>query len=64
MDRKAGVRTEYGETEWFSIGQGVIKRCILSPYLFNLDAEHIQKTGLDAKEGGVKVGGRKSNGLR
>lgn len=41
LDRKASVRTECEETEWFSIGQSVIKRFILSPYLFNMDAEHI-----------------------
>ena len=30
------VRTGHGLTDWFQIGKGVRRGCILSPYLFNL----------------------------
>ena len=33
------VRTGHGTTDWFQIGKGVSQGCILSPCLFNLDAE-------------------------
>ena len=35
------VRTGQGTTDWFQIGKGVCQGCVLSPYLFNLNAEHI-----------------------
>ena len=38
---QATVRTGYGTTDWFQIGKGVHQVCILSPCLFNLDAEYI-----------------------
>ena len=42
------VRTGHGTTDWFQIGKGVCQGCILSPYLFNLNAEYIMKNaGLD-----------------
>ena len=37
----ATVTIEYGTADWFQIGKGVCKGCILSPCLFNLYAEHI-----------------------
>ena len=39
--QEAAVRTLHGTTDWFKIGQGVRQDCILSPCLFNLDAEYI-----------------------
>ena len=39
--QEATVRTGHETTEWFQIGKGVCQRCILSPCLFNLYAEHI-----------------------
>ena len=36
------VRTGHGTTDWFQIGKGVCQGCILSPCLFNLNAEHIR----------------------
>ena len=41
--QKATVRTGHGTTDWFQIGKGVHRGCILSPYLFNLYAEYIMR---------------------
>ena len=41
--QEATVRTGDGTTDWFRIGKGVHKGCILSPYLFNLYAEYIMR---------------------
>ena len=34
-------RTEHGTADWFKIGKGVYKGCMLPPCLFNLYAEYI-----------------------
>ena len=39
----ATITTGHGTTDWFQIGKGVHQGCILSPYLFNLDAEYIMR---------------------
>ena len=39
--QEATVRTGHGTTDWFQTGKGVCQGYILSPCLFNLDAEHI-----------------------
>ncbi|KAF7254641.1 putative uncharacterized transposon-derived protein F52C9.6 [Varanus komodoensis] len=63
--QEATVRTGYGTTEWFKIGKGVRQGCILSPCLFNLNAEHImRKVGLDESPVGIKIAGRNINNLR
>ena len=36
---EAAVQTGHGTTGWFQIGKGVCQGCILSPRLFNLNAE-------------------------
>lgn len=41
--QKATVRTEHGEAEWFPIGDSITQGCILTPYMFNLYAEHHTK---------------------
>ena len=41
--QEAIVRTGHGPTDWFQIGKGVRQGCILSPCLFNLDAEYIMR---------------------
>ena len=38
---RSTVRTGHTTTDWFQIGKGVHKGCILSPCLFNLYAEYI-----------------------
>ena len=43
--QEATVRTGHGTTDWFEIGKGVRQDCILSPCLFNLNAEYIEMLG-------------------
>ena len=63
--QEATVRTEHGRTDWFQIGKEVHQGCILSPCLFNLDAEYIMRnTGLDEAQAGIKIVGRNINNLR
>ncbi|XP_072051973.1 uncharacterized protein [Amphiura filiformis] len=62
--QEATVRTEGGDSECFTIGQGVRQGCILSPYLFNIYAEHIMRNALDGYEGMVSIGGRQISNLR
>ena len=51
--------------DWFQIGKGVRRDCILSPCLFNLYAEYfIWNTGLDEAQAGIKIAGRNINNLR
>ena len=51
--------------DWFQIGKGVYQSCILSPCLFNLDAEYIiWNAGLDEAKSGIKISGRNINNLR
>ena len=39
--QEATVRTGHGTTDWFQIRKGVHQSCVLSPCLFNLNAEYI-----------------------
>ena len=41
--QEATVRTGRGTTDWFQIGKGVRRGCILSPGLFNLYVEYIMR---------------------
>ena len=59
------VRTGHGTTDWFQIGKGVRKACILSPCLFNLHAKYIMRNaGLEEAQAGIKIAGRNINNLR
>ena len=61
----ATVRTGHGTTDWFQIGKGVHQGYILSPYLFNLNAEYImQNTRLDEAQAGIKIARRNISNLR
>ena len=39
--KEAAVRIRPGTMDWFKIGKGVCQGCILSPCLFNLNAEYL-----------------------
>ena len=61
----ATIRTGHGITDWFQIGKGVCQGCILSPCLFNLYAEYINRNaGLDEAQAGIKIAGRNIYNLR
>ena len=63
--QEATVRTGHGTTDWFQIGKGVYRGCVLSPCLFNLYAEYIMRNaGLDEAQTGNKIAGRNINNLR
>ena len=63
--QEATVRTAHGTTDWFQIGKGVCRGCILSPCLFNLYAEYIMRNaGLDEAQAGIKLSGRNICNLR
>ena len=63
--QEAIVRTGYGTTDWFQIGKGVCRGCILSSCLFNLYAEYIMRnSGLDEAQTGIKISRRNINNLR
>ena len=63
--QEANVRTGHGTTDWFQIGKGVCQGCILSPCLFNLDAEYIMRNaGLQEAQAGIKIAGRNIHNLR
>ena len=56
--------TLYGTTNWFKIEKVVRQGCLLSPCLFNLNAELIMRNdGLDELQPGIKMGGRNINNL-
>ena len=61
--QEATVRTvASGTTDWFQIGKGVCRGCILSPCLFNFYAEYIMRnTGLEEAQAGIKIAGRINN---
>ena len=42
-DQEATVRTGHGTANWFQIGKGVCKGCVLLPCSFNLHAEYIMR---------------------
>ena len=45
--------------------KGVYQGCILSPCLFNLNAEYIMRNaGLEEPKAGIKIAGRNINNLR
>ena len=52
------VRTRHGNMDWFKIGKGVRQGCVLSPCLFNLNAEYnMRNAGLDEVQAGFKIVG-------
>ena len=63
--QEATVRIGHGTMDWFKIGKGVCQGCILSPCLFNLNAEYIiWNAGLGEAQAGIKIAKRYINNLR
>ena len=63
--QEAPVRTGHGTIDWFQIGKGIQQGCVLSPCLFNLNAEYIMRNaGLDEAQAGIKIARRNINNLR
>ena len=63
--QEATARTGHGTTDRFLIGKGVCQGCILSPCLFNLNAEYIMRNaGLDEAQAGIKTTRTNINNLR
>ena len=63
--QEATVRTGHGTTDWFQIGKGVRRGCVLSPCLFNsICRVHHANAGLDEAQAGIKILGRNINNLR
>ena len=63
--QEATVKTGHETTDWFQIGKGVLRGFILSPCLFNLNAEYIMRNaGLDEAQARIKTAGRNINKLR
>ena len=63
--QEATVRTGHGTIDWFQIGKGVRRGCILSPCLFNFYAEYIMgNTGLEEPQAGIQIARRNINHLR
>ena len=60
--QEATVRTRHGRTDWFQIGKEVCQGCILSPCLFNFDAEDIMRNA--EAQAGIKIAGRNISNLR
>ena len=56
--QEATVRTGHGTTDWFQIGKGICQCRILSPCLFNLNAEYIiWNARLDEAQAGSNLQG-------
>ena len=63
--QEATVRTGHGAKDWFKIGKEVCQGCILSPWVFNLQAEYIMwNARLDEAQARIKLSGRNINNLR
>ena len=59
------VRTLHGTTDWFKIGKGAHQGCVLSPCLFNINAEYsMQNARLDEIEARIKISGTNINNLK
>ena len=61
--QEATVRTGHGTTDWFQIGKGVCRGCILPPCLFNLYAIR-RNARLEEAQAGIKIARRNINNLR
>ena len=63
--QEATGRTGHRTADWFQIGIGVHKGCILSPCLFTLNAEYIMRNAeLEEAQAGINIARRNINNLR
>ena len=63
--QEATVRIGHETTDWFQTGKRVHQGCILSPCLFNFNAEYIMSNaGLEEAQAGIKIPERNINNLR
>ena len=63
--QEATVRIGHGTMHWFQIGKRVHQGCILSPCLFNLQAEYIMRNaGLGEAQAEIKITWRNIYNLR
>ena len=62
--QEATVGTGHGTADWLQIRKGVCQGCVLSPCLFNLNAEYIlRNAGLEETQAGIKIAGRNIDNL-
>ena len=65
VGQEATVRTGHGTTDWLRIGKGVCQGCILSPCLFNFNAEYIMWNARPGEiQTGIKIACRNINNSR
>ena len=63
--QEATDKTGHGTMDWFQIRKGVCQGCILSPCLFNLNAEPIMRSARpDEAQVGIKIAWRNIKNLR
>ena len=63
--QEATVKRGHDTTDWFQIGEAVHQGCILSPCLFNVNAEYIMwNVGLNETQAGSKIARRTIINLR
>ena len=63
--QEATVRTGHRTIDWFQIGKRLLQECVLSPCLFNFNAEYImQNAGLNEAQAGIKIARSNINNLR
>ena len=64
-DQEVTIGIGHETTDWFQIRKGLYQGCILSPCLFNLNAEYIMRnTGLEKTQAGIKISRSNINTLR
>ena len=65
MQVKKQITTGHGATDWFEMGKGVWKICLLLSYLFNLYAEYYMwNIGLDESQAEINIVRQNVNNLR
>ena len=62
--QEATVRTGHETTDWFQIGKGVRRGCILYPAYLTYIQRNIRNAGLEEAQAGIKIAGRNINNLR